>query len=1218
MNQHLVPVLLVTSLLFGGRLKTASAQVPNDIVPDSTLAAENSIITTQIPGTTRIIGGAARGSNLFHSFQNFTIAANQTAWFDNGATIRNILVRVTGRDLSNIDGTLRANGVVDLFVLNPNGIVLGPNAKLEIGGTFSALTTNAIPLGSDGLFRADVPEQSQLLDIKPSAAFSLAQRPPQGNIQVNANLDTKGQGITLVARAIDMTGNLTNFAPGAASTLTLRSLNDINLTNLQVNNPNGKELYVPNQVPLSPVRLVLEASNITLQNADIGLYGGLFQATAPGKITLGSSRLFSQSFVNNPAEPITFQAGTVAFKGRAALKPFRGNFEDTAGREDASAITITTDRTIRGANGPIAPVPVTITSTNPITIENTRINQPRFKADGTGEPKFIPASADDRNLNAQRSDLYPTNITLNTKQDVTLKNTAIAPHGGGFSVNTDADFNFLATTRIYNDNYTNQASGAVSIQARNVNLVGREGISSNALAGGRAGDIRLTAANNITFNDTGVGSNTVNRGDAGNVILTAGNLITASNAGIGNQSGFNFRNFAGNSQVTGNNGRVEFHGKTIDVGGFGVNVDHYGLGGGGLILLEADEDISIGGGGYTSNGKGVSPGADVVVQAGRTLTLQRSSGISTSAERKSQGGNVRVSANQEVILLGSISTTTKGERKAGDISITAPQIDIRQESYRENRTDKIARGNISTYTGTPQERSTPIALGNAGDIRLTAPDEGNILLRSGAGIVNTSFADSTGDTGSILLRSKHLTVQRGSQILTLTNGGGKVGLIDISASGAIALNGTSDNGQSPSSILSTRNKGEGQSGQEIKIAAPRLEISGGAGIIASSLGGGNSNDIKIDVDAIVLNGSNTFVDKNNKSTTLTSGILTSVGIANLPAAGSGRLIQENTVFGSSPTTGVINTTLQPLTSPGQSSARAKGNSGNISLRVGRLDIIDGAQLITAILGEGKAGDVTVEASGNIRLVKQAGIRADSGSGQGGSIELVNPRGLLFLRGNSKISAFSRRIGQDGNITINTGFLVSAPTASDGTPTGDDLLNQGNDIFAISLDNLLKGGRSLGNNVKLTAQSVLGFQYQTQPTAGDDILATGNVTLNLPDIDPSRGLTVLPTGPIDVAQKIDRTCNPNTAISSTFVTRGNGGLPATPTHPAVPNGLIRLAQVAGDSQTTKGDRLPQAQLPIEAQTSTRLANGKIRLQATTQTYLQTLSKSDGGCDLLKKR
>ncbi|NJM47438.1 MAG: filamentous hemagglutinin N-terminal domain-containing protein [Alkalinema sp. RU_4_3] len=685
----------------------ALAQVVNNLTPDATLGVENSIVTPD-----RITGGATSGSNLFHSFQEFSVGTNQTAWFDNGATIRNILVRVTGRNLSNIDGTLRANGVVDLFVLNPNGIVLGPNAKLEIGGTFSALTSNAIPLGPNGLFRADAPEQSQLLDIKPSAAFNLAQLPPQGNIQVNANLNTNGQNVTLVGKTIDITGNLTNSAP-VGSTLTVRSLNDINITKLQANNPTGAELYVPSPATIAPLRFNLESSgNITLQDSDLGLYGGQFQATAPGKIILERSRLLSRSSIAQPAEAITLQAGTVELKGQSALKPFRGNFEDTRGREDATAITIATDSTIQGATG-ITATEIQLTSTNPIIIENTRLNQPRIKANGTGEPKFIPASADDRNLNGQRSDLYPINIVLDTKQNVTLKNTAIGPRGGGFSVNTDGDFNFLATTRIYNDNYTNQASGNVSIQARNVNLAGREGISSNALAGGRAGDIRLTAVNNITFKDTGVGSNTVNRGDAGNVILTAGNLITASVAGIGNQSGFNFSNFENNRQVTGNNGRVEFQAKTIDVGSFGVNIDHYGLGGGGLISLKADEDISIGGGGYTSNGKGVSPGADVVIQAGRTLTLKRSSGISTSAERESQGGNVRISANQDVVLLGSISTTTKGEKKAGDISITSPRIDITQESYREGRTDRIARGTISSYTGTPQEKSRPIALGQA-------------------------------------------------------------------------------------------------------------------------------------------------------------------------------------------------------------------------------------------------------------------------------------------------------------------------------------------------------------------------------------------------------------------------------------------------------------------------------------------------------------------------
>jgi filamentous hemagglutinin family protein len=1203
MNQRLVPVLLITSLLSGIWLETAFAQVPNNIVPDATLGTEASIVTPEIPTTTRITGGAARGSNLFHSFQEFSVGTNQAAWFDNATTVRNILVRVTGRNLSNIDGTLRANGVVDLFVLNPNGIVLGPNAKLAIGGTFSALTTNAIPLGPEGLFRADVPEQSQLLDIKPSAAFSLAQLQPQGNIQVNANLDVKGQGITLVGKTIDMTGSLTNVAPATASTLTLRSLNDINLTNLQVNNPDGKELYVPNQLPLSPVRLVLESgNNITLQNSDIGLYGGLFQATAPGKITLGSSRLFSQSFVNNPAEPITFQAGTVEFKGKAPLKPFKGNFEDTSGgREDASAITIATDRSIRGANGPIAPVNITITSTNPINIENTRLNQPRFKADGTGEPKFIPASADEKGLNEQRSDLYPINIVLDTKQNVTLKNTAIGPRGGGFSVNTDGDFNFLGITRIYNENYTNQASGFISIQARDINMVGREGISTNALAGGRAGDVRLTAANNLTLKDTGVGSNTVNRGDAGNVILTAGNLISANVAGVGNQSGFNFKNFDGNRQVTGNNGRVEFHAKTIDVGSFGVNIDHYGLGGGGLILLDATEDIKIGGGGYTTNGKGIAKSADIIINAGRDLKLTRGSAISTSVESKSTGGNITVTAQRSVAMVSSISTTTRGEGKAGDISITSPSIDLQVD---ERDPKNTTRGSISSYTGTPKENSKIKATGDAGNITLTAPG-GQILLRSSSGIANTSFADSQGNAGRILLRSASLDIQRGSQILGVTNGSGNIGLIDIDMTKIIRMIGTSDDGKLPSSILSAvGEKGDKATGQEIRIKSPVLEIYNGAAIISSSLGNGDSNNITINSGDITLDGNSLAA---RKPSNLTSGILTSVGITSLPSDKDGALITEKFTTQLSPTTGVVGVTFLPLKGPGKSSATAKGNSGNINITTGNLDLINGAQLITAILGDGKAGDIKIVASGNIRLVNQAGIRADSESGKRGNITLNNPEGILFLRGDSRISAVSRRVGkdgEDGNITINTGFLVSAPTAI----TSNDIL-KGNDIFAISQDNLLKGDRSLGNNIKLTAQGVIGFKYQTQPTPGDDILATGSVTLNLPDIDPSRGLTVLPAGPIDVSQKIDRTCNAATASSgSSFVTKGDGGLPATPTSPNVPNGLIRLATVEGDRPASSQPQTTQAKMPVEAQTSTRLANGKIRFQADAQATVAQAPRS----------
>jgi filamentous hemagglutinin family protein len=181
MNQHLPTVLLIT-LVSGGFLETALAQVPNNILPDRTLGAENSIITDEIPRTTRITGGATRGSNLFHSFQNFSIATNQTARFDNGAAIRNILVRVTGSNLSNIDGTLRANGTANLFLLNPNGILWGRNARLDLRGSFMGTTAHSVNFSDGSQFSTIAPQSPSLLAINLPTGLQFGDR--SGSISI--------------------------------------------------------------------------------------------------------------------------------------------------------------------------------------------------------------------------------------------------------------------------------------------------------------------------------------------------------------------------------------------------------------------------------------------------------------------------------------------------------------------------------------------------------------------------------------------------------------------------------------------------------------------------------------------------------------------------------------------------------------------------------------------------------------------------------------------------------------------------------------------------------------------------------------------------------------------------------------------------------------------------------------------------------------------------
>ncbi|MEQ8958006.1 MAG: filamentous hemagglutinin N-terminal domain-containing protein, partial [Coleofasciculus sp. C2-GNP5-27] len=179
------------------------------ITPDSTLGAEGSSILQNgvvIDGVTAdlIQDGASRGSALFHSFLEFNINEGQRVYFANPDGIEAIFSRVTGTDPSDILGTLGDNGAADLIFINPNGILFGENAQLDIRGSFIGSTANGVVFENGTIFSATNPEAPPLLTINVPLGLQYGEVAGGQNSAAITNLGTLevGKNLTLVGGTV--------------------------------------------------------------------------------------------------------------------------------------------------------------------------------------------------------------------------------------------------------------------------------------------------------------------------------------------------------------------------------------------------------------------------------------------------------------------------------------------------------------------------------------------------------------------------------------------------------------------------------------------------------------------------------------------------------------------------------------------------------------------------------------------------------------------------------------------------------------------------------------------------------------------------------------------------------------------------------------------------------------------------------------------------------
>src|SRR4028118_520274 len=309
-------------LLFRALLLLPSGAIAQ-IIPDNTLGPESS---RTVPDTInnlpsdRIEGGATRGSSLFHSLREFNIGEGRGAYFGNPSGITNIFTRVTGGNQSNILGTLGVLGKANLFLINPKGIVFGPNARLDVRGSFLASTADSIVFNNGVEFSSANPQAVPLLTVNIPVGLRFRENP--GAI-VNASSVTQViEGTTLPVglavppgQTLALVGGDVIFNNGFASAFS----GNIQLGS--VASPGGVSFNI------TPIGLGLDYTNVgNLGNIELsGLSavtasgpGGGAIALRGGNVTLRDrSSLVSDTFGSMDGRGINIEAARFSLLDRA-------------------------------------------------------------------------------------------------------------------------------------------------------------------------------------------------------------------------------------------------------------------------------------------------------------------------------------------------------------------------------------------------------------------------------------------------------------------------------------------------------------------------------------------------------------------------------------------------------------------------------------------------------------------------------------------------------------------------------------------------------------------------------------------------------------------------------------------------------------------------------------------------------------------------------------
>lgn len=604
------------------------------VVPDTTLPV-NSSITSQ-ENTDIITGGTQAGSNLFHSFEHFSVPTGTVAYFNNSLDVQNIIGRVTGRAVSNIDGKIQANGTANLFLLNPNGIVFGSNATLNIGGSFIASTASSLNF-ADGKFSATAPQATPLLSVNVPIGLQFGQS--VGSIQVQGD----GQGVITTTDYIDI-GALSGRPSSVGSSVQTSQSS----TGLSVQ---------PNQT-------------LAMVGGDVVLEGGTLK-TSGGRIELGS--VGDSSFVNLTQIDKGYALG---YQGVSALKDIQLSQKAAVNASGAGGGNIQVQgRRVTVASG--SQIEATTLAGEPGNTLNIHASESLDLTGSSNDGKYFSgaiarvapqATGNGGNLNIETSRLSVRNggiIATSTRGEGQGGSLRVKVSQGmevsGFSANGQIPSGLFTTTEL-------QASGNggnLIIDTGRLSVSDRAVIVTATTSKSASGNLDITA-NGVQINGGLLSAATINEGKAGNLNIETNELTAQNQARVSVASRESGQ--AGNIQIAANSIKLD-NGSSITAAGGVDSGGNIQLQVQDLLLLQRQSKITA-----ESRGDGGNLRIDTNLLAATensTLNANAVGGKGGNIEIEAEGLYISPSPDSQIT-----ATSERGTQFNGVVEINSPDLEF--------------------------------------------------------------------------------------------------------------------------------------------------------------------------------------------------------------------------------------------------------------------------------------------------------------------------------------------------------------------------------------------------------------------------------------------------------------------------------------------------------------------------------------------------------------